>query len=220
MECGTIHKTKRYGVLSVILYSNASLVRVRFAGTGYETTTQSSHIRRGVVKDKLCPSVFGVGFIGIGAHNVSVKGKPTKAYSLWCGMLQRCYDVSLHKRSPTYANCSVCDEWHNFQNFASWCEVSFINGYHLDKDIRIAGNRVYSPSSCKFVSRSENNEEAHAKRYIATSPSGVIHYIYNMAEFCRNKGLRSNCMNGVVKGRSLHHKGWACVASKPSQQSN
>ena len=46
-------------------------------------------------------------------------------------------------------------EWHNFQNFANWCEDSWRiwmdETWHLDKDILIKGNKVYSPETCCFV---------------------------------------------------------------------
>lgn len=48
----------------------------------------------------------------------------------------------------------MCDEWHNYQNFARWYEE---NEYecdgrlHVDKDILFPNCRIYSPKTCLLV---------------------------------------------------------------------
>ena len=49
-----------------------------------------------------------------------------------------------------------------------------------------------------------------AKTYKVISPDGEISIITNMAEFCRSHGLSKQCMNNVINGKQLHHKGWRC----------
>lgn len=71
-------------------------------------------------------------------------------------MLQRCYDPKLHLRHPTYKECNVIEEWHNFQNFASWFEKNYIDGYQIDKDLLVEGNKIYSPETCCFVPKEIN----------------------------------------------------------------
>ena len=76
-------------------------------------------------------------------------------------MLKRCYDEKYHEKHPTYKDCKVCEEWHDFQNFAEW----YYNNYyeiegermHLDKDILIKRNKVYSPETCVFVPQAINS---------------------------------------------------------------
>lgn len=68
-------------------------------------------------------------------------------------MIRRCYDEKLKERySAYYGDCSVCEEWHNFQNFARWWNENIYRvgteRMHLDKDILFDGNRMYSPNTC------------------------------------------------------------------------
>lgn len=77
-----------------------------------------------------------------------------KAYRHWTNMLQRCYDEKHRDKYIAYKDCVVCDEWLNFSGFLHWflnTENSTIDGYHLDKDILVKGNKVYSPDTCCFV---------------------------------------------------------------------
>lgn len=78
-------------------------------------------------------------------------GQHIISYSIWKAMLARCYSASHHKRYPTYSNCSVCKEWHLFSNFKKWFDENYIEGYHLDKDILVQDNKVYSPQTCVFI---------------------------------------------------------------------
>ena len=70
-------------------------------------------------------------------------------------MLERCYSKEKRYKNPTYEDCTVCKEWHNFQNFAKWYEENYyeIEGEKmcLDKDILVKGNKIYSPSTCILV---------------------------------------------------------------------
>ena len=78
-------------------------------------------------------------------------------YSRWSGMLERGYSTHLKDRRPTYKDCTVCDEWHTFSNFRAWMEKQDWKNKHLDKDIIIPNNKIYSPVTCVFVTRKVNN---------------------------------------------------------------
>ncbi|WPJ55442.1 hypothetical protein RCIP0091_00067 [Klebsiella phage RCIP0091] len=73
------------------------------------------------------------------------------AYATWKGILQRCYSNKFQKNYPTYAGCSICEEWKLFSNFLKWWKTNFKEGYQIDKDITSPGNEVYSPELCVFV---------------------------------------------------------------------
>ncbi len=152
---GALHSTNNSGILEVVEYFSSLKVRVRFLDTGFETTTGAGDIRKGKVKDKLIPSVFGVGFLGEGKYTSSETGKKTPAYQTWKNMIQRCYSEAYQSIHPTYKGCVVCAEWRNFQNFASWWHANYVTGYDLDKDI-LGNGKLYSPHTCKFVSHSDN----------------------------------------------------------------
>jgi len=205
---GTIWNSKTYGVFEIIDYIDSTKVLVRFLETGYETTTTLGNIKKGSVKDKLHASVRGVGYIGEGKYTSKVKGVTTKACELWRSILQRCYDEGHIKKNPTYRGCTVAEEWHNFQNFAKWFETNYVEGYELDKDIRVEGNKVYGPNTCMFVSKQKNIEQACSKHYTILSPDGVRMSIYNLRKFCKDNSLSSANIHKVIAGKRKHHKGW------------
>lgn len=78
-------------------------------------------------------------------------------HKIWENMIKRCYSKWHQLNSPTYKDCTVCDEWLVFSNFKSWMEQQDWEGKHLDKDILFIGNKVYNPDRCVFVSRQVNN---------------------------------------------------------------
>lgn len=129
-----------------------------------------------------CPyerRVYGKGYLGEGEHKAYENGKQTKQYKAWVHMLERCYDVKLHKRRPTYKECTVTDEWLNFQNFAQWYEDNYyeIPGQRmaLDKDILIKGNKTYGPETCVFVPTSINSLFVKRDNDRGSCPIGVYY---------------------------------------------
>jgi len=104
--------------------------------------------------------VYGVG-INDSDYSISqiINGKQVlcEYYTKWRGMLQRCYDEKFQVKQPTYIGCSVDKRWHSFINFKTWMQEQDWEGKHLDKDLLIEGNKVYSPETCLFISRHVNN---------------------------------------------------------------
>lgn len=90
---------------------------------------------------------------GINDHEgvTSEHGAQIQSYIHWRGMLERCYNPKKCMRRASYENCTVCDEWLSFSNFKKWFDEHHVDGWHLDKDILIKGNKVYSPQTCCFV---------------------------------------------------------------------
>lgn len=213
VKVGDVFKTNNFGDCEVIEYINSRNAVVKFIDTGYVVKTTSSVVERGQIRDKLSKSICGVGFIGDGKNLTHSNGRKTREYSVWKGMIERCYSESLRKNYPTYKNCYVCEEWHNFQNFAEWYKDNYPKDgleYEIDKDLSSYGmsGKVYSPSTCLFVTRKVNSEESHAKSYRVRDPNGVIVDIYNMSEYCRNNNLNIGAMCRVGKGALGYHKGY------------
>lgn len=198
----------------VVVSKIDKLFLCRFVDTGFEVLAQSSQIKKGNVKDKSLPSLFGVGFIGSGSYKSTENGKPTKAYMHWHGIHRRCYDEKYHELYPSYIDCEVCEEWQEYQVFAAWYEENKPEEggrWELDKDIIKSGNKIYSPLFCKLVRSSENNEKCRAKNFTFRSPNGDIVNIYNLKKFCDLNGLQTANMYKVLSGKYSNHKGWTRV---------
>jgi hypothetical protein len=194
----------------IVEYVNSKTIYLQF-DSGYVGCFQLASLNSGKFKDKMSPSVFGVGFIGDGEYKARIKGKNTKAYSVWASMFTRCYDEKTQIRQPTYKGCTVSKEWHNFQNFAKWFMENYPNDgkqYQLDKDSIIKGNKVYSPVTCCFLSPQQNVETSQAKRYKFISPSGEEVEVYNLRKFCRENSLDRSTMLKVANGKFKQHYGW------------
>lgn len=104
--------------------------------------------------------IFGVG-IDDAIHDPqkTVNGKRVMCdfYARWTLMLGRCYGNARRKLQPTYYGCYTCDDWHKLSNFKSWMESQDWKGKHLDKDILVKGNKLYSPETCVFVDSMVNS---------------------------------------------------------------
>ena len=128
------------------------------------------------------PTVHGVGINDAG-YKVSKSLKSAKRgtkewlcpfYSTWCSMLNRCYSKKYQENKPTYAGCSVCDEWLTFSNFKRWMETQDYKGMHLDKDILNPGNKTYSPENCLFLTPLANTFFSDAKAIRGKFMIGVV----------------------------------------------
>lgn len=205
MTVGFIHETKTSGKIEVLSYEGSYNVYVKFLDTGYIRRAESGHIRKGIVKDPTAKVIFGVACFGEGRYT---RGSNKKAYKKWYMMLYRCYDQTQLNRRPRYQDVFVCDEWLNFQNFASWFDDNYIEGMQLDKDILVDGNKIYSPETCCFVTPRDNIEKATAKNFTFENPDGCVVEIYNMTKFCRDNKLNRSAMANVACGISKTHRGW------------
>lgn len=95
-------------------------------------------------------------------------------YNSWKRMLRRCYSqVELNKK-PTYINVYVCDDWKYFSSFYDWALHRYVKGFHLDKDLIVKGNKVYSPETCCFVPVEINSFICLNNKKRGDLPVGVI----------------------------------------------
>lgn len=168
------------------------------------TTHHRLHLRN--IKSYMFPRLKGVGFLGGTRHKASIGGKATRTYTTWSNMIQRCYCPNKQALQPYYKGCTVSREWHNFQNFAGWYQANYIRGYHLDKDIKVTGNKIYSRHTCLFVTAKENSSAAIAKLYEFTDPNGVDIEVHNLYDFCLRHGLMHSSMHALHCGRIKSHK--------------
>ena len=160
--------------VEIIEYFNNRNIKIKLNDGNVIKNLQYGNIIRGNVKNPYHKSVYGVGFIGVGEY--SSKTHP-KIYQTWNRMLERCYDLKYQEIKSSYTGCSVTEEWHNYQNFAEWFEKNYnpeaMQGWQLDKDILVKGNKIYSPETCCFVPAEINTLIINRKNYRGDLPIGV-----------------------------------------------
>lgn len=173
---GKTLKSNSYGEFKVIEYKSTNEVLIKFLSTGAEYTVSLGNIKKGAVKDLMYPSVYGVGYFGIGNYvSRENKGPQNTCYKRWKEMLNRCYNIS-SKEYNNYggSGVKVCDEWLNYQNYAKWWEDNCPNeNFALDKDILHKGNKLYSPDTCCFVPKDINTVLTLRKSKRGDYPLGV-----------------------------------------------
>lgn len=165
---------------------------------------QYGQFTKGEIKCPYEPRLCNIGYQGEGSYESEFGKNYNKAYRAWRNMIERCYNKKIQSRQKAYIGCTVCDEWHNFQNFAEW----FYDNYYeipgevmyLDKDILTKGNKIYSPDNCTFVSNRINVLFIKHDKDRGEYPIGVYH------EKTRKNKLVAQCQiyeNGKIKRKFL-----------------
>ena len=154
---GKVCKSLNSGDFKILKYNNNRNVEVQFVTTGYRKVAEMKEVRSGSIKDPYSPSVYGVGISGT-KYSPTINDVKTKGYELWSEMLKRCYSDSFKKKYQTYEGCEVSDNFKSYEYFYEWChkQVGFDNDgngnpFHLDKDLLVKGNKIYSESTCVFI---------------------------------------------------------------------
>lgn len=144
-----------------------------------------------------------------------------KLRSVLRGVRTRCNSTtSKHYKSYGALGVTICKEWGTINGFINsvdkvdgWDEELFLQGeLHLDKDLKIKGNKVYSPETCMFVKREVNTKfRPNASRDITgLSPDNELHEFSNYSEFGKIHGLdKGNISTCLREGTSI--KGWFFV---------
>ena len=203
---GKVCKSLNSGDFKIVKCNDSKNVEIQFLKTGFETTAQLGHIKSGKVKDKHLPSVFGVGVLGT-KYPSSVNSVQTKEYTLWCNMLKRCYSDTIKKKQPTYEGCEVSENFKSYEYFYEWChsQIGFgVDGFEIDKDLLIKGNKVYSESTCVFLPSEINtilikSTASRGKHLIGVCWSKT-HKAF-MAQVSKNKGKQEylGCFNTEIE---------------------
>ena len=113
---------------------------------------------------------------GVGINDVDTPAKGNPYYAVWLAMLQRAYNPKMQERNPCYVGVSVAPEWHRFSAFNAWMVQQAWHHKVLDKDLRVPGNKVYSPDTCLFVTPLVNTLLNKQPRQRGLLPLGVNGY--------------------------------------------
>ena len=155
---GKVCKSLNSGDFKILKYNDSRNVVIQFLKTGFETIVELGNIRNGNVKDRYLPSVYSVGIIGA-KYPSRVNGVLTREYKLWMDMLRRCYSDGFKKKHPAYKDCEVSENFKSYEYFYEWCneQIGFgVDGFEIDKDLLIKGNKVYSENICVFIPKEIN----------------------------------------------------------------
>jgi hypothetical protein len=174
--------------VEIIEYTNALDCTIRYKDGFILKNKNFFDIKNGKVKNPYNPNVYGVGFLGDGEYRTKENKVRTKSYLVWSDILRRCYDANTQVSRPSYQECTVSAEWHNFQNFAKWFEENYIEGFCIDKDILFKNNKVYSKETCCFVPNEINILLSGTNKLKRTLPLGVVEH--------KGKFRAQICLNG------------------------
>lgn len=202
IQVGNKYSSNNFGDFVVIEIKSSKEVYIKFDNTGGINKVWSIQIRKGEVKDKFAPTVYGFGFIG--NENIKQDVLTKKASDLWRSMILRCYSTESNRSFASYADKTVCEEWRSFLLFKLWF-IEKVNsghykeGWHLDKDLLFKGNKVYSPTTCVFIPKEINLALPLSKN---GKDYGYIEY--------RGK-CRASCMNILGKTEHLYGTKEECI---------
>lgn len=217
---GTVWNTNNYGKLEIIGKFSKTKHVCKFLNTGTITTAKTECIKAGAVKDYNLPTIYGKGFMGQGIYSFKTH---KQIYQRWFGIIQRCYSEKRHKLKPTYKGCEVCEDWLNFQNFAKDIELLMkemglknLDGYVIDKDSKIQGNKKYSKETISFISPSENSIERLLRNPTITGKTYkgirlIDRYeeeFVNQAEFARKYNLEPRRVSDCLLNKLKSIDGW------------
>ena len=155
-QIGTIFKTNFNGDCEIVNFRSVNEIDVKFKD-GTVVTTQSSNLKKGVVKNPNTPKIFGV------ATNDLENYTHTKLFKIWHSMIRRCYSDVYHKNRPAYDDVTVQESWLKLSNFkkdienlpfSDYCEK---HDYEFDKDILSDGSRMYKLETISFVPKEINS---------------------------------------------------------------
>ena len=174
---GAVFKTNNYGDVEVTEYIDSHNITVKFLNTGAIKNTTASALTTGILKDSEVHDTHKYGVMDI-PKSVGRGGKCDPLYRKWNGMMQRCYNPKNKIGNPTYEACTSSETFRYFSKFKSWyysqigCDQE---GWHLDKDILVKGNKLYSENTCCIVPPEINSLILKADRIRGKYPIGVYH---------------------------------------------
>lgn len=166
---GKIFPTQTGGDVLVLKYEGNAKVTIRFLNTGACRVISTKALVLGTVRDYTLPTVFGVGILG--TRNVN-----KACHTIWSSILRRCYYEPHKKDFPTYIGCVASESFKHYPSFEAWCEKQKgfgCKGWHLDKDLLVKGNKVYSEDTCCFVPAEINTALVTCRSARGEFPLGV-----------------------------------------------
>lgn len=176
----------------------------------------------------LKPTVYGWGIndvnytVQVKVELPSVNGKRMRRrvwtcpyYLDWQNIIGRCFDPKVHKRHPTYKDCTVCEEWKYLSNFIAWVDSQPNRDWQScqpDKDLLTIGNKCYSPETVTYVSPTVNKFLCNSKAIRGDLMLGVSRTSKNKVNpfvaQCKFSTTGGSYYIGTYKTELEAHKAW------------
>lgn len=169
---------------------------------------------KGNIRDWLKPTILGV---GVSFPNACIDFP--REYTLWYGMLARCYSETVLRKFPTYRNVVVCDRWYHLANFIE--DLPSLPGYErwsnkedvdLDKDfLSEKENKRYSPETCWFIDAVVNIANADhdmQMKAVVHLETGIRYKSVNEAS--KKTGVSTSIIHHHSSGR-VNSPQWICA---------
>lgn len=177
---GGRYESNSHGYATVLEKLEGSSKAIVQFDDGTIVKVNTANLRNGGFTNPMAPTFSGKGFIGQGEFStITPTGERAPEYSIWESMLKRVYKWDRKKvKNQCYAAVTISDEWHNLQNFAAWChtQVGFnVEGFHLEKDLLVKGNKHYSCDYCVFVPMEINMALTKRASERGDTPLGVYY---------------------------------------------
>ena len=187
---GKTFKTKHNDSVVVLEYISSVKIKVKLCSSGEVKLASAYQIRNGLITNiTTTPRVFLT-------DDVSKKLRK-RARHKHRGMFDRCSSKDSATNYPTYVDCTISEGFKDLNFFYEWCleQVGFANNkWHLDKDILVKGNKVYSENTCCFVPHDINQMFTKRESKRGEHPIGVYY---------------SSDRNGFIAMLSITNKGKA-----------
>lgn len=174
---GEVWKTITGDKVTIIGYDNWFNVTLQLEDGRTIPNCIYQHIKENNIKNPYYPDNYGVGYLGVGKYKNTINGKTTIQCTKWSGMFRRCYNEEERLKNPSYDKCSVDQRFHCLQDFGKWFDEKYdsetMQGWHLDKDILVKGNKIYSPETCCLVPVQINSLFVKSNKIRGKYPIGV-----------------------------------------------
>ena len=109
------------------------------------------NFKKGAIRCPYEPRVCGVGYLGEGDYKSCINNVTTKEYECWLHIITRYYNPNASRYKEGY---TVCEEWHNFQNFAEWYNDNYyeVEGHEMVVSCGFLTNdKVITPDNTIFT---------------------------------------------------------------------
>lgn len=145
------------GELIITRYVDYDRREVRFTNFPFTTITGTRQIKAKTVKNKMKPSVCGVGYIG--DESILISPPLEREKVLWNNRIRLCY----HPSGKYYGRVTVDPQWHSRANFIAWLRSQpnyqewLDGGLDLDRNLKATTpNPSYTPENCCLIDSSLN----------------------------------------------------------------